>query len=265
MSNWKQYLLGKWNWKRPFYSLISVYTLLLIFVIFFAEKLIFFPPTAPYSEELHGFHYIINDQDEQIATIYKKATAGMPTILWSHGNAEDISTAQSYMEYLHEQGYGYLAYDYPGYGLSAGKPTEKGCYQNIQASWNYLTETLAIPENQIFIIGQSVGTGPSVWLAEKTSPAGLVLISPFKSINRVPFGINPFPYDRFPSIKNISNVKAPLLVIHGDQDQVIKQAHGEAIYEKHRGTKLFYNATNLGHNDILSNTEVTNTLFAFLK
>lgn len=265
MSNWKKYIIGEWSWKRPIYSLLSIYLLLLIFVIFFANKLIFFPPSASYSEQLNGFQYLTNSQQEKVATIYKKADQNMPTLLWSHGNAEDLGLAESYLNYLHDQGYGILAYDYPGYGLSDGKPTENGCTRNIQAAWQHLTETLAIPENKIFIIGQSVGSGPSVWLAEKTKPAGLVLISPLKSINSVPFSVNPFPYDRLPNIKRIANVNSPLLVIHGDQDTVIPQSHGKAIYENHQGEKIFHNATGLGHNDILSDKQVNTALFKFLK
>ncbi|MGJ8656699.1 MAG: alpha/beta hydrolase [Akkermansiaceae bacterium] len=264
MNNWTKYVFGKWSWKRPFYSLLSIYLLLLVFVIFFADNLLFFPPTARYSEQLDGFQYLINDKDQQVATIYIKADNGMPTLLWSHGNAEDISTAQPYMDHLHDQGYGIMIYDYPGYGLSDGKPSEHGCTRNIQAAWHHLTETLSIPENQVFIIGQSVGSGPSIWLAERSNPAGLVLISPFKSINRVPFNINPFPYDRFPNIHRITKVTCPLLVIHGDQDDIIPQSHGIAIHEKHQGTKTFHSATGAGHNDILSDKESNATLIKFL-
>lgn len=265
MSHWRKYLIGKWSWKRPFYSLLSIYLMLLLVVIFFADNLIFFPPAARYSEDLDGFQYLINEKDELVAIIYKKADKNMPTLLWSHGNAEDISSAESYMDFLHDNGYGILVYDYPGYGLSDGKPSETGCNRNILASWQYLTEDLAISEKEIFIIGQSVGSGPAVWLAEKSNPAGLVLLSPFKSINRVPFKINPFPYDRFPNIKRIKNVSCPLLVIHGDKDRVIDQSHGKAVYERHSGKKTFHDATGLGHNDILSDQEVNAALFNFLK
>ncbi|MFT5905402.1 MAG: pimeloyl-ACP methyl ester carboxylesterase [Cryomorphaceae bacterium] len=265
MSNWTKYVFGEWSWKRPLYSLLSIYLILLLAVIFYADNMIFFPPAAKYSEDLAGFQYLVNRKNKQVASIYKKADKGMPTLLWSHGNAEDISTAESYMNSLHEEGYGILVYDYPGYGLSEGKPTERGCNLNIKASWLHLTETLAIPEDEIFIIGQSVGSGPAVWLAEKYEPAGLVLISPFKSINRIRFGINPFPYDRFPNIKKIANVNCPLLVIHGDKDMVIDQSHGKAVYEKHSGKKTFHNAKGAGHNDIFMDKKVNAALFNFLK
>lgn len=265
MSNWTKYILGTWSWKRPLYSLSSIYLLLLVAVIFFANGMIFFPPVEKYSDQLDGFIYLTNSKDQQVATIYKKARDGMPTLLWSHGNAEDISLAQPYMNYLHDFGYGILIYDYPGYGLSEGSPSEGGCNVNIEAAWNHLTETLEIPDDQIILIGQSVGSGPSIWLANRSTPAAMVLISPMKSINRVPFKINPFPYDRFPNIKRIAKVDCPLLVIHGDSDTVIDQSHGKAIYEKHQGEKTFHSAEGKGHNDVLLDEKVNKALINFFK
>lgn len=265
MSHWKKYVIGTWSWKRPFYSLLSIYVLLLLVVLFFADHMIFFPPAERYSEDLDGFEYTINSEDEKVAIIYQKARASMPTLLWSHGNAQDISRVQGYLDFLHEKGYGILAYDYPGYGLSEGKPTEAGCYRNIHAAWLYLTDDLGVPEEEICLVGQSVGSGPSIWLAEQNEPAALVLISPFKSINRVPFKINPFPYDRFPNIDRIANVSCPLLVIHGDQDTVIDPSHGADVYAKHRGEKIFHRVEGAGHNDVLGRDEVDVVLFDFLK
>jgi abhydrolase domain-containing protein 17 len=265
MGNWSKYVLGEWSWKRPFYSLLSIYGMLLFAVIFMANQMIFFPPPKKYSDDLSGFEFLINDKDQKVAAIYKKARPNMPTLLWSHGNAEDISYAEAYLDFLNEEGYGILAYDYPGYGLSDGKPSEAGCYLNIQAAWKHLTETLKIPAENIYLVGQSVGSGPAVWLATRSEPAGLVLISPFKSINRVPFKINPFPYDRFPNINRIADVNCPLLVIHGDKDTVIDQSHGKAVYKKHKGEKTFHNAEGAGHDDILPNEKVNAALFEFLK
>lgn len=265
MSSLKKYIIGEWSWKRPLYSLLSIYVLLLLAVIFYANQMIFFPPAEKYSDDLPGFQFLTNSKNDQVAISYMKARANMPTLLWSHGNADDIGTAQGYLELLHDEGYGILVYDYPGYGLSDGKPTEAGCYLNIQAAWNHLTETLQIPKEKIYLVGQSVGSGPAVWLADRDTPAGLVLISPFKSVNRVPFKFNPFPYDRFPNINRIGNVSCPLLVIHGDKDKAIDQSHGKAVYEKHKGEKTFHDAIGSDHNDILTSVKVNAALFDFLK
>ena len=95
-------------------------------------------------------------------------------------------------------------------------------------------------------------------------PAGLALIAPFQSINRVPFGVNIFPKDRFPNIKRIPNVGSPLLVIHGENDRVIKPSHGKAIYDAHTGYKTLTKVNGAGHNDIWNKDEAYKSLFRFI-
>ncbi len=267
MSNWKKYVLGTWSWKRPFYSLISIYILLLIIVCFFANKLIFHPPSQSYNQALKNLILLKNEDEKQVAALYFKGSPNMPTLLWSHGNAEDLQSLYPLLERINQmQGYNILAYDYPGYGLSEGKPAENGCYQNIKASWKYLTETLNIPQEKIIILGQSVGSGASTWLAAQdgVNPAALVLISPFKSINRVPFGVNLFPKDRFSNISRIKTVTCPLLVMHGKNDKVIKHSHGIALYEKHQAEKDMISLEKTGHNDVWNNEKSYESLFDYI-
>jgi len=86
-----------------------------------------------------------------------------------------------------------------------------------------LTEHYGVSRENIFIYGQSVGSGPACWLAEKYPTAGLVLVSlitsAFRTVTRVPI----FPGDQYPNIKRIQQITTPVLIIHGDQDQVVGQ------------------------------------------
>lgn len=267
MSKWRKYLIGSWSWKRPIYSILSIYLLLLIIVLFFANKFIFPAPKDTYDASLKNLVLLENGKGKKVAALYFKGSPDQPTLLWSHGNAEDLASLYPLIERMSDyQGYNILAYDYPGYGLSEGSPDEQGCYDNISAAWQYLTEELKVPENKIVLVGQSVGSGPSTWLAakEKIKPAGLVLIAPFQSINRVPFGVNLFPKDRFPNIDRIPSVACPLLVIHGDNDKIIRQSHGKAIYQAHQGEKEFLNVKDHGHNDIWASGQVYDGLYDFI-
>lgn len=260
-------MLGTWSWKRPFYSLFSIYLILLIIVLFFADNLIFPAPKNTYDAKLENLILLENESGQRVAAVYFKGSPSQPTLLWSHGNAEDLESVTPLLEYIRDnQGYNILAYDYPGYGLSEGKPNEEGCYENMTTAWSYLIDEMAVPQNKIVIVGQSVGSGPSVWLAseDEVEPAGLVLLAPFKSVNRVPFGVNIFPIDRFPNIKRISDVGAPLLVIHGENDGVIKPSHGKAIYDAHRGEKRLTKVKNAGHNNIWGKDEVYQSLYRFV-
>jgi len=108
----------------------------------------------------------------------------MPTLLWPHGNAEDIGYLRNRLNKFHSRGYGILAYDYPRYGQSMGKPSEQGCYEALEAAHLYLTENLNVSNDQIIIYGQSVGSGPAVWLASQKPCVGLILVSPFITVYR---------------------------------------------------------------------------------
>jgi len=184
------------------------------------------------------------------ALFYLPASPSMPTLLWSHGNAEDIGYLRQRFESFHARGYGILAYDYPGYGISEGSPSEDGCYDAIQTAWNYLTTNLQITPENIIIYGQSVGSGPTCWLASRENSAGLMLVSPltsaFRTVTRIPL----FPGDQYPNIKRIGSIHTPLLVIHGDNDQVVGQWNGKQLYKKHPGPKRFVNIEGAGHNDL---------------
>lgn len=252
--DWKRILIGRWNWKRPFISLASIYILLAITACSFADKLIFIPPPASYSENLAGFRFIAPEGGTPLAAIHLQAPPGAPTMIYSHGNAEDIGQNIEIFQEWHSRGFGVIAYDYPGYGLSPGTPTEQSTQQAIRQVWDYALAS-GIPPSSIVIVGRSIGSGPSVWLASSVDPAGLVLISPLKSTftTAFPLPFPLFPGDRFPNHKRIRDIDTPLLVIHGENDRVIPVSHGKAIFETSPASrKSLVPIPNAGHNDLFA-------------
>jgi abhydrolase domain-containing protein 17 len=248
--NWKKILIGTWSWKRPFYTLAWVYFLLALFAIFFADWLIFQPPGTPYPEDRSHFS-LIGEGDETIAIYARPAAPGMPTLLWSHGNAQNLESLRPALDSLNLQGFGVISYDYPGYGESGGKPTEKGCYRAVEATYQHLTKTLATKPSEIILIGQSVGSGPTTWLASEKEHRSVVLIAPFLSAFRTVTRIPIFPADRFPNLKRITEFKTPLLIIHGEEDQVIPFQQGKKLYElSPSDQKTFLPVPEAGHNDL---------------
>ncbi len=185
-----------------------------------------------------------------IAGYYRPPEAGMPTILWSHGNAQNLASLTFTMDGLHQMGFGVMAYDYPGYGESSGEPSEEGCYVAVRMAYDFLLEKETMPE-QIVLIGQSVGTGPTCHLASEVPNGGVILISPFLSAFRVMTKIPLFPGDRFNNLTRIREFDTPLLIIHGQNDQVIPQWHGQRLYEESKSeSKTFVSVENAGHNDL---------------
>ena len=145
-----------------------------------------------------------------------------------------------------------LGIDYPGYGQSSDRPTEKGCYNAIESGFRFLVEEVGIPRERIVIVGQSVGGGPATWLAEREPEVrGLVLISPFLSAFRTVTRVPLFPGDRFPNLKRIRKITCPLLVVHGERDEVIPFNQGQRLHDEHPGPKkAFLPLPDTGHNDL---------------
>jgi len=255
--DWKRIrriVIGRWNWKRPFISLASIYILLAITACSFADRIIFQPPPRSYTSELAGLKMMSEGGTEPIALIHLKAPPGAPTIIYSHGNAEDIGQNMDIFMEWHDAGFGVIAYDYPGYGLSPGISTETTTEESIKRVWDYAVAA-GIPPSSLVIIGRSIGSGPSVWLASSVDPAGLILISPLKSAftTAIPLPFAIFPGDRFPNLKRIKNIKTPLLVIHGENDRVIPASHGRAIHENSPAArKSFIGIPDAGHNDLFA-------------
>lgn len=249
---WKQILIGTWSWKRPFISLATVYALLSLIAVHFADRLIFIPPPSSYTDEHAGLRFVKTTEGESIAYIHMPAAEGMPTLLYSHGNAEDLAHSEELYDEFHASGLGVIAYDYPGYGLSTGTPDEASTQRAIKAVWKQITAS-GIPPSSMIITGRSVGSGPSVWLTSQTEPAGLILFSPFKSTFTTAFDL-PFPLfprDRFPNLKRIRSLERPLLVIHGEDDEVIPVTHGRELVDACASAdKKFLGIPYTGHNDL---------------
>lgn len=250
--NWKRILIGKWNWKRPFYSLAFIYVALAIIAVSCADRIIFQPPPASYSQDLEGFRFIGSNDETQIAAVHLEARPGAPTLIYSHGNAEDIGQNMDIFQEWNSRGLGVIAYDYPGYGLSPGTATEKSTQETIRRIWDHAVSS-GIDPSSIIIVGRSIGSGPSVWLASSVKPAGLILVSPLKSAYAVAFPtpLPIFPGDLFPNLERIAKINTPLLVIHGENDEVIPCSHGVAIHENSPAeNKSLIKIKNARHNDL---------------
>ncbi|MHC5161599.1 MAG: alpha/beta hydrolase, partial [Planctomycetota bacterium] len=147
-----------------------IISLLLLFNIFipltYADSLIFYPPEASYLDNSKIIKIEV-ENDESISAIYVPNPNSQYTLLFSHGNAEDIGQNLPFFKLCCENGFSVFAYDYRGYGTSDGQPTEFNTYNDILAAYNYLTEDLKTDPNNIVVHGRSVGSGPSCFLASR--------------------------------------------------------------------------------------------------
>ena len=217
-----------------------------------SDRVICCPPPPGYAADAEALVRMETDAGESVAALHFPAKDGQPTLLYSHGNAEDIGHSLPLYRAIHQTGLGVFAYDYPGYGHSTGTPTEKSSERAIDAAWRHLTETEGVPAKDIVIVGRSVGGGPSVWLDGRVDARALVLISPFTSAFAVRSPAHRLlPGNRFPNERRIRKSSTPLLVIHGEADRIIPPSHGRALADASAAArKRFVGIPDAGHNDL---------------
>jgi len=227
------------------------YALVLVLGACCSDRLIFPAPASSYDDS-PGIIKLKAADGNTIAARYFENPAATYTILHSHGNGEDIGRCKVAYDTIRSAGFNVLAYDYPGYGASTGSASESSVYASIDAAYDYLTGTLAIPPERIILYGRSVGSGPSVDLATRRPVAGLVLEGAFTSAYKAVTRIALFPGDRFENLKKMPGIKCPVLVIHGQRDCIISPSHGRKLAEAAGGPVSTLWVEKAGHNNLTS-------------
>lgn len=243
------------------------YIVCAILVSFLSDTLIYTPPTpTSFKKSASTLQLTINPETSINATYLPNPQARY-TVLFSHGNAEDLGTLEPFLHTYQAHGFSIFAYDYPSYGASTGKPTEKNIFASIATSYFYLTETLKIAPDNIIIHGRSLGCGPSIYAASRFSASALILESPFVSAYRVKTVLPLFPFDKYQNLNNIEPLKIPTLIMHGTNDNVIPLWHGQAIFNALKGYKQAYWVKGAGHNNIMTsdNSGYWQTITHFLE
>jgi fermentation-respiration switch protein FrsA (DUF1100 family) len=243
-------------WSLLRLGIITSITLILTFsaAVFFSDQLIFQPPRQNAKATETMLKLPVNDKIF-ITAIYLKVPNAEFTILYSHGNAEDLFALRQLPEEYAKHGYSMFIYDYEGYGASNGYPGETQCYRDIETAYRYLTEKLKISPEKIVIYGRSVGSGPACYLAEKFPAAALILESPFASAFSVITGSWPLPGDKFPNLRRVPHISIPILIFHGDQDRVINISHSRKLHTAANSPKRFVEISGAGHYDLIDTAQ----------
>jgi abhydrolase domain-containing protein 17 len=239
----------KFNARRVFLLLLFIYSVWAVFVFVRADSLIFMPQPTSYQDTKNILKLRVNG-NEQISAIYLPNERAAYTIIYIHGNAEDLGDIRPTLDRLHQQGFSVLAYDYRGYGTSNGVPSEGNAYQDADVAYTYLTEQLKIPADRTIVYGHSVGSGSATELATRHPIAGLILESAFTSAFRVivPFPI--LPFDKFTNIDKLKQIHCPILIMHGQADKTIPVQHGRSLYDTALEPKMSLWVADAGHNDL---------------
>jgi len=244
----KQVLIGDFTWKRVFKSLIIIYLFFAGYVYFRADGMIFLPQLSSY-QDTEEILKLKSGEETKISALHLVNTNAKYTILYAHGNAEDLGDIKQFLERLRDFGFNVFAYDYRGYGTSVGTPTEKNAYHDIDAAYNYLINNLKILPENIIVFGRSVGGGSAVDLAARQPVGGLILESTFTSAFQVIIPQKILPFDKFNNLAKIKKVNCPVLIMHGKADEIIPFSHGQKLYAAAPLQKLSLWVEEATHND----------------
>ncbi len=247
-------LIGDFTWQRLVKSLVFIYIFFAVFVYFRADSMIFLSQPSSYQDD-PTILKLRSGENTNISATYLLNNQAKYTILYSHGNSEDLGDIKQILEKLHVWGFSVFAFDYRGYGTSQGKPTERHAYEDINSAYNYLTRNLKISPEKIIVLGRSVGGGSAVNLAMQKPVAGLILESSFISAFQVIVPFRILPFDKFPNLDKIKKIKCPILVIHGKADNIIPFAHGQKLFKAATSPKLSLWVEEANHNDLFSIAE----------
>lgn len=186
---------------------------------------------------------------------YRAPHPGYPLLVYFHGNAGNLANRAHVYQTLAGAGYGVFALSYRGYGGSGGVPGEAGFYADGRAAIAYARDELNIPVSQMVAYGESIGTGVATQMAGEFDLAALVLWAPFTSLENRAAEIYPWlPVrlllkDRFDSIGKIGSLRMPVLIMHGEQDNIIPPEHGKALLAAAPEPKQGEFFSGIGHND----------------
>jgi fermentation-respiration switch protein FrsA (DUF1100 family) len=208
--------------------------------------------------KIHGWYFPVNEP---------KGVA-----LFFHGNGENITHRLDVAQFFHERGYEALLLDYRGYGKSEGSPNEEGLYNDARAAYDFLVEQKSKRPEDIIVYGFSLGGSVAIDLASKVDISALIVQSGFTSA--VDMGKKLYPYlpvgkfmsQRYESIPKLSKIKAPVLIIHSPDDELVPYDHGKKLFENAPEPKAFIESSG-GHNDTFHFTdeECAEKLTSFLE
>ena len=226
------------------------------------RSLMYFPsggPVAPAGQTIAGA------EDVELSTrdglrlgawfVPGRGPSPRPAVLVANGNAGDRSDRAPLAAALASAGYSVLVFDYRGYAGNPGSPTEDGLLDDARAAADHLHRRSDVDPARIAYLGESLGSGVVTALAVERSPSALILRSPFTSFAEV--GSHHYPWlpvalfirDRYPIIDQISDVRAPVLIIAGDADDIVPLRFSRAVYEKAAEPKDILVLGGVGHND----------------
>jgi fermentation-respiration switch protein FrsA (DUF1100 family) len=245
------------------FSVAAVLALIAVSVQIIESRLTFVPPRYPQgfdvlpqsaeAEEL----WITTSDGVRLNGWYRPHPLSSQVLVWFHGNAENTGQGLVLLPVFARLGVNVLEVDYRGYGKSSGSPSEWGLYCDADAIYDYLIHQRNFRPTDLILYGHSLGGAVAVDLASRRECGGLIVQSSFTSLPDMARRLFPIPFvglairGRFNSIQKIQQVKAPVLVAHGTNDEAVPFWMGRKLYDTAPPPKRWIAIDGAGHNDVI--------------
>lgn len=247
-----------------------------LLIYLFQERLIFFPQPltqdplkANTGAAIEAVELTTVDQVRLRGWMVRASAtqAPAPVLIYFGGNAEEVSALASTGERY--AGWSLLLVNFRGYGGSEGKPGEAALFADALQIYDYAASRAQ--GGRVAVMGRSLGSGVAVHVAAQRPVAGVILVSPYDSVQSVAEGVYPFlPIrlilkHRFDSLSRAAGIKVPLLCLVASDDGVIPRPHSERLYAAWGGIKQWREIPSTQHNTIGDAPDYWQAIGAFLR
>lgn len=249
----------KWLWRCLRIALLSYLGVLLV-LLFLENSLIYPAPRYPAGdwEATHLPHedvYFESADGTKLHGWFVEHPQPRAVVLYCHGNGEHVAYNDQLLAMLRDRlRVSIFAFDYRGYGRSEGQPFEIGILEDGEAAQAWLAQRTGLKQDQIVLMGRSIGGGVAVHLAAKNGARGLILESTFSTLPDAAAG--QFPWipvqwlmrNRYDSLTKIKDYHGPLVCSHGESDTLIPMSLGRKLFDAANDPKEWYCVAGGDHN-----------------
>jgi len=233
-----------------FIAIVAIYLIFLIFLFFYQRNLLYLPDENNYSGDnlevkIEKVSIQTADNINLLGWFHKKDLKKYKTIVYFHGNAGKLENRIHKLNHFKDMNVNFLIIAWRGFSGNKGKPSEEGLYTDGRSAINWLKEK-GLKEEDIIIYGESLGTGIATEITQNKKFAGLILETPFTSM--IEAAKNFYPYipvglilkDKYENNEKIKNINVPVLVMHGEADQIVPFWMGKKIFNLAKEPKYSY-------------------------
>jgi len=227
-----------------------IYFLILVFLYFYQRNLLYHPNENNYSEDkisvdIENVRIKTSDNIELLGWYHEKNLKDFKTLIFFHGNAGSLENRIHKLNHFRDMNINFLIIAWRGFSGNNGNPSEQGLYEDGKSAIDWLIKK-GVSEKNLILYGESLGTGVATHLAQNKNFAGVILETPFTSM--IDAAKKFYPYipvklllkDKFENYKKIKNINLPILIMHGEVDQLVPFSMGKKIYEIANQPKYSY-------------------------